>query len=271
MACKYLGAEFDIHAGGMDLLFPHHESEIAQSTVVNGKAPVRYWMHNNMITIDGKKMGKSYNNVITLSDLFAGTHPILQQAYHPMVVRFYILQTHYRSTLDFGNEALQASEKGLRKLIGANELLKKLTITENISTKNAELDAKVQKLVSEFAEFMNDDFSTAKVLANMFELATIINSLKDGIIKADELSSTTFSLLQTQFPIYFENILGLQSMEDNADNSKLDGVLQLLIAIRAEAKIKKDFATSDKVRNELLAVGIQLKDEKDGKVSYSFD
>ncbi|MFM2191314.1 MAG: hypothetical protein RLZZ118_271 [Bacteroidota bacterium] len=271
MACKYLGAEFDIHAGGMDLLFPHHESEIAQSTVVNGKAPVRYWMHNNMITIDGKKMGKSYNNVITLTDLFAGTHPILQQAYHPMVVRFYILQTHYRSTLDFGNEALQASEKGLRKLIGANELLKKLTFTENISTKNAELDAKVQKLVSEFAEFMNDDFSTAKLLANMFELATIINSLKDGIIKADELSSTTFSLLQTQFPIYFENILGLQSMEDNADNSKLDGVLQLLIAIRAEAKIKKDFATSDKVRNELLAVGIQLKDEKDGKVSYSFD
>jgi cysteinyl-tRNA synthetase len=271
MACKYLGAEFDIHAGGMDLLFPHHESEIAQSTVVNGKAPVRYWMHNNMITIDGKKMGKSYNNVISLTDLFAGTHPILAQAYHPMVVRFYILQTHYRSTLDFGNDALQASEKGLRKLIGANEILKKLSASENKIGANKELDNKVAKLVNDFAEFMNDDFSTAKVLANMFELAPIINSIKDGLIKITEISTDTFHLLQQNFTVYFEKILGLQAMDETNDNSKLDGVLQLLISIRAEAKLKKDFATSDKVRNELLEVGIQLKDEKDGKVSYSFE
>jgi cysteinyl-tRNA synthetase len=271
MACKYLGAEFDIHAGGMDLLFPHHESEIAQSTIANGKTPVRYWMHNNMITIEGKKMGKSYNNFITLTELFSGTHTALAQAYHPMVVRFYILQTHYRSTLDFSNDALQASEKGLRKLIGANEVLKKMNIADNQTASNKELDDKVNKLVADFAEFMNDDFSTAKVLANMFELAPIINSLKDGLIKYTELASKTLQVLQTQFTLYFEQILGLQAMDDATDNSKLDGVLQLLISIRADAKMKKDFATSDKVRNELLAVGIQLKDEKDGKVSYSID
>jgi cysteinyl-tRNA synthetase len=271
MACKYLGAEFDIHAGGMDLLFPHHESEIAQSTVVNGKAPVRYWMHNNMITIDGKKMGKSYNNVISLSELFAGSHPILAQAYHPMVVRFYILQTHYRSTLDFGNDALQASEKGLRKLIGANDILKKISIMPNTVGTNAELNTKIEKLIADFSVFMNDDFSTAKVLANMFELAPIINSIKDGLIKLSEINAATLQLLQTQFTHYFENILGLQAMDDHSDNSKLDGVLQLVIGIRADAKLKKDFATSDKVRNELLAVGIQLKDEKDGKVSYSIE
>jgi cysteinyl-tRNA synthetase len=271
MACKYLGAEFDIHAGGMDLLFPHHESEIAQSTIANGKSPVRYWMHNNMITIEGKKMGKSYNNFITLTELFAGTHTALAQAYHPMVVRFYILQTHYRSTLDFSNDALQASEKGLRKLIAANEVLKKLPIGDCIEAKNKELDAKINKQVVEFTEFMNDDFSTAKVLANMFELAPIINSIKDGIIKMDEIHSNTFALLQQNYCVFFEKILGLQAMDEGNDNTKLDSVLQLLISIRAEAKLKKDFATSDKVRNELLAAGIQLKDEKGGKVSYSFD
>jgi cysteinyl-tRNA synthetase len=271
MACKYLGNQFDIHAGGMDLLFPHHESEIAQSTVVNDVQPVRYWMHNNMITIEGKKMGKSYNNFITLSELFAGTHDALAQAYHPMVVRFYILQTHYRSTLDFSNDALQASEKGLRKLIGANETLQKINFANKNEASNADLDAKIQKLIAEFTEFMNDDFSTAKVLANMFELATMINSLKDGLIKQAEISEATFALLQKEFTHYFENILGLQAMDEANDNSKLDGVLQLLISIRAEAKLKKDFATSDKVRNELLAVGIQLKDEKDGNVSYSFE
>ncbi len=271
MACKYLGTQFDIHGGGMDLLFPHHESEIAQSTIVNGVAPVHYWMHNNMITIEGKKMGKSYNNVITLTDLFAGTHPILAQAYHPLVVRFYILQTHYRSTLDFSNDALQASEKGLKKLIAVNEILKKMTFQSTTKTNDTELDKQVQKLVHQFADYMNDDFSTASVLANMFELTPIINSLREGKIAHTQLSQETFSLLQKQFVIYFEEILGLKSLdEQNTTSNKIDGVLQLLIDIRTEAKVKKDFATSDKIRNELLQKGIQLKDEKDGTVTYSF-
>ena len=166
---------------------------------------------------------------------------------------------------------MQASEKGLKKLIAANDILKKLSIQTTTKHNETELDKQVQKLVHQFADYMNDDFSTAKVLANMFELAPIINSLKDGLIKYTELHSQTLQLLQQQFVLYFENILGLQAMDDATDNGKLDGVLQLLISIRAEAKLKKDFATSDKVRNELLAVGIQLKDEKDGNVSYSID
>src|SRR5436190_19576420 len=168
MATKYLGSQFDIHGGGMYLLFPHHESEIAQSTICNHEAPVRYWIHNNMITINGKKMGKSYNNVITLTEMFSGKHALLEKAYHPMVIRFFILQTHYRSTLDFGNEALQASEKGLKRLWEAYENLGKLEVVNgHQSTVNTELDEKVNKLLAEFDDFMNDDFSTAKVLSNI--------------------------------------------------------------------------------------------------------
>jgi cysteinyl-tRNA synthetase len=271
MACKYLGTEFDIHGGGMDLLFPHHESEIAQSTIANGKSPVRYWMHNNMITIDGKKMGKSYNNVIGLTDLFAGTHPILEQAYHPMVVRFYILQTQYRSTLDFGNEALQASEKGLKKLLFSIKVLKNLAAPNNEEAKHEELDKKINTLLNELPLFMNDDFNTAKVLANMFELSPIINSIKDGHIKADAISKTTFEKLQQTLATYFENILGLQDMEEDGGSNKLDATIQMLIQVRKEAKQKKDFATSDAIRAELLKAGIQLKDEKDGGTSYSLE
>src|SRR6185436_5489395 len=166
MATKYLGSQFDIHGGGMDLLFPHHESEIAQSTICNHMTPVRYWIHNNMITINGKKMGKSYNNQITLTELFSGSHPILEKAYHPMVIRFFILQTHYRSTLDFSNEALIASEKGLKRLWEAYENLDKLqamSVELQAEPGDKELEDKVTKLIVEFDDFMNDDFSTARV------------------------------------------------------------------------------------------------------------
>ncbi len=268
MSTKYLGDEFDIHGGGMDLQFPHHECEIAQSTVCNHKTPARYWLHNNMITINGKKMGKSYNNVIKLSELFEGTHPILEQAYHPMTVRFFILQSHYRGTLDFSNEALQASEKALRRLWEAYEWLSKYEINKNSSASDKSLDEKVQQLVREFDEFMNDDLNTAKVLANMFELSSVINSIKDKHIKADAVSGATIQLMQQQLKLYIENIFGLTG-ERRADDGKLDGVLQLLIDIRKEAKLRKDFVTSDKIRNELAALGVQLKDEKDGGVSYS--
>lgn len=270
MATKYLGAQFDIHGGGMDLLFPHHESEIAQSTICNHVAPVRYWIHNNMITINGRKMGKSYNNVIKLTELFSGDHPLLEKAFHPMVIRFFILQTHYRSTLDFSNDALVASEKGLKRLWEAYENLKKLEIGNEKSEIDAALDQKVKKLITEFGEFMNDDFSTAKVLANMFELAPVINSMKDKIISVSALSKETFELLQKQFKIWLEDIFGLKSITE-ADNDKLKGVMQLLIDIRKEAKSKKDFVTSDKIRNRLQELGIAVKDEKDGGMSYSFE
>ncbi|MBI3717853.1 MAG: cysteine--tRNA ligase [Sphingobacteriales bacterium] len=271
MATKYLGAQFDIHGGGMDLQFPHHESEIAQSTICNHTAPVRYWMHNNMITINGKKMGKSYNNVIKLTELFSGNHPILEKAYHPMVVRFFILQTQYRSTLDFSNEALQAAEKGLKRLWEAYENLRKLRDISHELRDDAgdkELDAKCSKLVAELDEFMNDDINTAKVLANMFELVPFINSIKDKIIPVTALSKNTVELLQQQMKIFIEDILGLKKVTE-ADAEMMEGVMQLLIDIRKESRSKKDFATSDKIRNQLLALGIQLNDEKDGTMSWS--
>ncbi|MGB3005064.1 MAG: cysteine--tRNA ligase [Chitinophagaceae bacterium] len=276
MATKYLGAQFDIHGGGMDLLFPHHESEIAQSTICNHTAPVRYWVHNNMITINGRKMGKSYNNVVKLTELFTGDHPVLEKAYHPMTVRFFILQTHYRSTLDFGNEALQASEKGLKRLWEAHEKLQAMSYPQDAvhelreSSLDEELDAKCLKLIAEFDEFMNDDFSTAKVLANMFEIVPVINSMKDKVIPVSAVSKQTFELLQSSFKIWVEDILGLKSVSE-ADNSKLQGVMQLLIDIRKEAKGKKDFATSDKIRNQLAQLGINLKDEKGGDMSWSVE
>ena len=268
MSTKYLGKEFDIHGGGMDLQFPHHECEIAQSTVCNHQMPAKYWLHNNMITIDGKKMGKSYNNVIKLSELFSGTHPILEQAYAPSTVRFFILQSQYRSTLDFSNEALQASEKALRRLMDAYEWLMNFNSYSAEQASDKALDEKVIKLVNEFNEFMNDDINTAKVIANMFELVPVINSIKDKHIAENALSRSTFDLLKKQMQAFIIDIFGLQtSKADN--NDKLDGVLQLLINIRKEAKQRKDFVTSDKIRNELAQLGVQLKDEKDGGMSYT--
>lgn len=280
MATKYLGAEFDIHGGGMDLQFPHHESEIAQSTICNHHAPVRYWMHNNMITINGRKMGKSYNNVIKLTELFSGDHPLLTQAFHPMTIRFFILQSHYRSTLDFSSDALVASEKAFKRLWEAYEVLQQLKypdslkgelIAENRGTFDAELDAKIIEWLNEFEEFTDDDFSTPKVLANMFEIAPVINSFKDGLIAADAISSNTLQLMKDKFKTFLEDIFGLKSMDDSNNNDKLKAVMQLLIDIRKEAKVKKDFATSDKIRNQLTQHGILLKDEKDGGMSWVFE
>jgi len=273
MATKYLGKKFDIHGGGMDLLFPHHESEIAQSTICNHEAPVRYWIHNNMITINGRKMGKSYNNVITLTELFSGNHPLLEKAYHPMTIRFFILQTHYRSTLDFSNEALQASEKGLKRLWDAYENIEKLRVIGyelRDQAGDTDLESRIKNLISGFDEFMNDDFNTAKVLANMFELVPIINSMKDKTIPVSSLSKETFELLQKQFRVYIEDVFGLKSITE-ANNEKLQGVMHLLIDIRREAKGKKDFATSDKIRNQLTQLGISLKDEKDGGMSWNIE
>ena len=269
MATKYLGAQFDIHGGGMDLLFPHHESEIAQSTICNHTAPVRYWMHNNMITIEGRKMGKSYNNVIKLTEMFSGNHPLLARAYHPMVIRFFILQTHYRSTLDFSNDALLAAEKGLKRLWDAYEKLQALK-SENEAAADKELEAKILSLLNGFEEAINDDFGTARVLANMFELVPVINSMHDKTIATTAIGSTTLSLLQKKMKDYVETIFGLKGINE-ADNEKLNGVMELLIEIRKEAKNKKDFVTSDKIRNELAKLGIVLKDEKGGGMSWGLE
>ena len=269
MSTKYLGDEFDIHGGGMDLLFPHHESEIAQSTICNHKLPARYWLHNNMITINGKKMGKSYGNQIMLTQLFSGKHPILTQAYSPMTIRFFILQTHYRSTLDFSNEALQAAEKGLKRLWEAyQELLK---MEHNPSKKiDTETEEQFYTYTRELDDFMNDDFNTAKVLANLFSLVNHINSFKSGTLEQFTLSADCLSFVKERFKTYLEDIMGLKA-ENEAGHDRMNGLMDLLIEIRREAKTKKDYATSDKIRNQLQQLGILMKDEKDGGVSYSFE
>jgi cysteinyl-tRNA synthetase len=266
MATKYLGAEFDIHGGGMDLLFPHHESEIAQSTICNHQTPAKYWLHNNMITIGGKKMGKSYNNVIKLTEMFSGDHPLLSHAFSPMTVRFFILQTQYRSTLDFSSEALEAAEKGLKRLWEGYEVLQKLHVAGGQLSADKELDDKIVKLIAELDDFMNDDFNTAKVMANLFELVPVINAIKDGHINAVAISVNTLELMKTSFKVWIEDILGLKNSKEN--NQVLNGVMELLIDIRKEARTNKDFATSDKIRNQLSKVGIILKDEKTGNISW---
>ena len=268
MATKYLGKRFDIHGGGMDLQFPHHECEIAQSTVCNHEMPARYWMHNNMITINGRKMGKSYNNVVKLSELFAGTHPALSQAYSPMTVRFFILQSQYRGTLDFSNEALQASEKALRRLMEAYEWLKAQTFATDTEAKDVALDAQLKKAIGELSEFMDDDINTAKVVANIFEIVPVINSLKDKHIKEEAVSGATWTYVQKELLVYVENIMGIK-VDASANLEQLKGVIDLLIEIRKDSKARKDFATSDKIRNQLMDMGILLKDEKDGSMSYT--
>ena len=269
MSTKYLGSQFDIHGGGMDLLFPHHESEIAQSTICNHQVPARYWLHNNMITINGRKMGKSYNNVIKLTELFSGNHPLLSQAYSPMTIRFFILQTHYRSTLDFSNDALQAAEKGLKRLWEAYKELMKLEYDPGKPI-DADIEARFRSYCMEFDQSMNDDFNTAKVLASMFSLVNHINSFKSGDLEKNTLSAECLAYAKQQFKSYIVDIFGLIE-ESEASNQKLGAVIDLLIDIRREARSKKDYATSDKIRKQLLQMGIILKDEKDGRISYSFE
>ena len=268
MATKYLGKQFDIHGGGMDLQFPHHECEIAQSTVCNHQMPARYWMHNNMITINGRKMGKSYNNVIKLSELFEGNHAELTQAYTPMTVRFFILQSQYRGTLDFSNEALQASEKALRRFMEGYEWLQAQSFGSETVSKDQVLADQLMTWTNELELFMDDDMNTAKVVANLFEILPSINSLKDKHIAADAVAGAVWATVQTQLKLFVESILGIK-VDKGANRQQLNGVVELLIEIRKQAKANKDFATSDKIRNQLAEMGIQLKDEKDGSMSYS--
>lgn len=266
MATKYLGSYFDIHGGGMDLMFPHHESEIAQSTICNNHAPVKYWMHNNMITINGRKMGKSYNNVISLSQLFAGNHPAISRAFSPMTVRFFILQTHYRSVLDFSSTALEAAEKGLRRLFDAYDILKGFSFDMKQTGTDKVLEEKVNRDLDQLRGYIEDDFNTAKVLAGLFEVVPVINSINDKIISVDALSNATYDKLKEYFHLYVEDILGLKNEWQVSE--EFCGVMELLTSIRKDARTKKDFYTSDKIRNELNRIGIDMKDEKGGEMSW---
>lgn len=261
MSSKYLGDIFDIHGGGMDLQFPHHECEIAQSTIAHGHVPVKYWMHNNMITINGKKMGKSYNNVIKLTELFSGSHPLLEQPYHPMVIRFNILQTHYRSTMDFSNDALKASETALKRLWESYDVLQKIKGNSAVKT---DLDDKIKNICIECENYMNDDINTAMVLGNLFDLSRIINGIKDGVYKVID---ATVDILKITFDVYLINILGLQPLSVNKSDS--NDLLDIILDIRSLFRKRKDYAMSDEIRIKLANAGIQLKDEKDGSVSYT--
>lgn len=255
MSKKYLGETFDIHGGGMDLLFPHHESEIAQSKGSCGQAPVRYWVHNNMITINGQKMGKSLGNFITLRQLFTGDHKLLQQSYSPMSIRFFILQAHYRSTLDFSNEGLQAAEKGLSRLMAAVELIDKLKPSETSTVE-------VRAIRANCYAAMNDDMNTAIVISHLFEAVRVINSAYAG---TEKVSAADIRELKETCALFVFDVLGLVA-ESKANDEDLSGLMNLLLSLRTEAKSKKDFATSDRIRDELIKLNFTIKDEKDGTI-----
>ena len=254
MSTKYLGEEFDIHGGGLDLQFPHHECEIAQSTAANGKESVHYWMHNNMITINGQKMGKSLGNFITLEELFTGNHKLLEQAYSPMTIRFFILQAHYRSTVDFSNEALQAAEKGMNKLFKVIDTIEKLKASEKSSVE-------IQPMMDACFDAINDDLNSPIAISKLFDGAKIINSVyaeKETLTEKD-----IETLKQFYKDIVFE-ILGLKKEEtDSNNNSVLNDVVDMVLNLRLEAKANKDFAMSDKIRDNLTKLGFEIKDKKD--------
>jgi len=260
MSSKYLGDAFDIHGGGMDLQATHHTNEIAQSQACNHAAPVNYWMHTNMLTVNGVRMSKSAGNGFLPGELFTGNHPLLEKGYSPMAVRFFMMQTHYGGTLDFSNEALQASEKGYAKLMNAMKTLHSLK-ADAASTSN------IVELNKNCYDAMNDDFNAPILVANLFEGVRIINSVNDGkeTITADDLA-----LLKTTMHSFIYDVLGLKSEHSNTANDKaLQGVMEMILGIRKEAKQNKDFVTSDKIRKELEAIGIQIKDSKE-KTEWSY-
>ena len=256
MGRKYLGEHFDIHGGGMDLVFPHHECEIAQSVASQGDDMVHYWMHNNMITVNGTKMGKSLGNFITLDEFFNGSHAMLTQAYSPMTIRFFILQAHYRSTVDFSNEALQASEKGLQRLLEAVDGL------DRIKT-SAASDVDVQSIRTKCHEAMNDDLNSPIVISHLFEAARIVNNVLAG---NNKLSEADLKELKDTFHLFLFDILGLKEETGSSDGREAayGKVVDMLLEQRMQAKANKDWAMSDKIRNELTALGFEIKDTKDG-------
>ena len=263
MSTKYLGKTFDIHGGGNDLKFPHHENEVAQNFGACNCAPSNYWMHANMLLMNGKKMSKSDDNSITPNELFTGNSAHISKAYSPMAIRFFMLQSHYRSTLDLTDEALLAAEKGFRRLMEGNKVLTDLTSTHQDGP--AALDAEINELINQAIEHMYDDFSTPTALGKLFELVPKINGLKDGHLSLAEVSAATLERLKKIFNDFIFDIFGLQDeMEQSNGDGTLDGLMQLVIDLRQNARATKDWGTSDKIRDGLAALKIQLKDGKDG-------
>lgn len=254
MSCKYLGETFDIHGGGMDLCFPHHEAEIAQAKAANGHDTVRYWMHNNMITLNGQKMGKSLGNAISLDEFFTGNHPLLEKAYDPMTIRFFMLTAHYRSTLDFSNEALQAAEKGMERLMKAIETLKTLKAGSQSSINVAEFSEKCYAA-------MNDDLNSPVAIAQLFEAVKVINSVQAGTASLTESDLAGLAVL---FNTFVFEIFGMVEPSQSTNNQAFNSAIDLLLQLRQEAKATKDWATADKIRNELTKLGFVINDTKDG-------
>ena len=254
MSSKYLGDTFDIHGGGMDLQATHHTNEIAQSQACNHTAPVKYWMHTNMLTVNGVRMSKSAGNGFTPEELFTGNHPMLEKGYAPMAVRFFMMQTHYRSTLDFSNEALQASEKGFARLMAAIKTLEEIKPSASSSF---DVKAFEQKCF----DAMNDDFNTPILMAHMFDAVRVINSAKD---EKETLNENDLQQLKKLIHGFVFDVLGLRDDNNSTSDDATEGLMQLIFSIRNDAKQKKDFATSDKIRDELAKLNFTIKDEKNG-------
>jgi cysteinyl-tRNA synthetase len=252
MSHKYLGDQFDIHGGGIDLMPTHHTNEIAQNVAACGEIPARYWIHTNMLTVNGQKMSKSLGNSFLPHELFTGSHSILEKGYSPMTVRFFMLQAHYRSTLDFGNEAMEASEKGFKRLMSAVGLINDLTASSST-------EIEIEPLMQRCYAAMNDDFNSPVLIAELFEASRIINSVNDGKLKIDQ---NNLQLLKTLVQIFVFEVLGLK--DEQAANDDLPKLLNFIVTLRSEAKRDHDYATSDKIRDGLQKVGFQLKDNKEG-------
>ena len=255
MSSKYLGQVFDIHGGGMDLLFPHHECELAQNTGTRGKDSVRYWMHNNLITINGQKMGKSLGNFITLEELFNGTHPLLTQPFHPMTIRFFILQAHYRGTLDFSNEALVAAGKGLKRLLQARRVSAKLPVSEEVA-----VSATLQETEEKIYQALCDDMNTPVALATLFDLVTWIHTASDA---ARPVSSADKELIEKIYIRVVDGILGLKEEGDHNQLPLIEGLVDLVLEFRTQARAMKDWAESDRIRDRLSGLGVRIKDSKE--------
>ncbi|MBQ7772997.1 MAG: cysteine--tRNA ligase [Bacteroidales bacterium] len=268
MSAKYLGEEFDIHGGGMDLMFPHHECELAQNTASRGNGGVRYWMHNNMITIKGQKMGKSLGNFITLDELFTGKNVVLEQAYTPMTIRFFILQAHYRSTLDFSNEALQAAERGLKRMLQGAKDVKELKVTAS----SAELAKEVAAIKENVYASLCDDLNTPIAMSHLFDAVRIVNQVKDGKLAIGEEEKQTLEFLLTTI---VTDVLGIAPEQEAAAGDSgvvkvMDALVNMVLEERKAAKANKDWAKSDKIRDDLKAIGVIIKDTKDG-VEWSLE
>lgn len=271
MSTKYLGKDFDIHGGGMDLKFPHHEAEIAQNKGCCNHGGAKYWIHGNMLTVNGRKMAKSEGNGFTPEELLTGNHKLLERGYSAMTVRFFMLMSHYASTLDFSNEALQAAEKGCKRLMASFALIDKLTEPGTGSIDKAKSEG-LKGLVEQAFGDLSDDFNTAKAMASLFEISSKINTFYQSPSELDVIDKSTFEYVIEHFRGIITDVLGLQSESEVDQNGQLmDGVMGVLIDLRKQAKFSKNYALSDKIRDDLKAVGVQIKDEKGGEMSYTID